>query len=326
VTAQARSGIEGHKAEGLGGGGLDHLPDVDAHAAEDLLHLVDQGDVDAAEDILEQFGGLGGAGAADRHRGGDIAVERDGAFAGVGVIGADDFWGGAHGKVLVVRVLALGRKGDPEIDIALSAGLFEDRLHHLVGGARPGARLKNEHLPRAQVLFQLVRGILDVGEVGFAVLVERRRQGDENDIRLRGFGEISGVFHLAEGVDLLDILCGDVLDVALAGAELVDLALIDVEADDGETLACELDEQRQSYIAQSHDAQHSLFGINLCFEVHCRVSAHLVGVYTFDKLAVSGNLTPLASIVPLFPGRCGNQSAAHSRGTGGPCRYWPGSA
>src|SRR5690606_31572433 len=52
VPAEARTGVEGHVAEGLGLGGLDHLPDVDAHGAVDQLQLVHQGDVDRPEDVL----------------------------------------------------------------------------------------------------------------------------------------------------------------------------------------------------------------------------------------------------------------------------------
>ena len=41
MAAQARTGIERHEAEGLGGGRLDHLPDVNAHAVAHQRHLVD---------------------------------------------------------------------------------------------------------------------------------------------------------------------------------------------------------------------------------------------------------------------------------------------
>ena len=61
-------GIEGHVAERLGRGGLDDLPDIDAHAFEDHLELVDQGDVDRAEDVLQELGGLGDPGRGDRNR------------------------------------------------------------------------------------------------------------------------------------------------------------------------------------------------------------------------------------------------------------------
>ena len=69
VAAEAGAGIERHEAEGLGLRRLDHLPDVDAHRVVDDLQLVDEGDVDRAEDVLRQLDGLGGRRAGDRHDG-----------------------------------------------------------------------------------------------------------------------------------------------------------------------------------------------------------------------------------------------------------------
>ena len=78
VTAQAGAGFVGHEPKGLGSGGVDHLVNVDAHLIGHDLHLVDQADVDAAVDVFEQLGHLGGAGAADGHHGLDgVPVQRD---------------------------------------------------------------------------------------------------------------------------------------------------------------------------------------------------------------------------------------------------------
>ena len=59
MPAQAGAGVKAHKAKGLGGGGVDDLPDINAHLGEDDFHLVHQGDVDAAKNIFEEFGGIG---------------------------------------------------------------------------------------------------------------------------------------------------------------------------------------------------------------------------------------------------------------------------
>src|SRR5271165_2974717 len=56
VPAQARAGIKGMEAERLGGGGFNDLPDIDAHAQTQQLEFVDQRDVDAAVNVLQQFG------------------------------------------------------------------------------------------------------------------------------------------------------------------------------------------------------------------------------------------------------------------------------
>ena len=65
VAAEAGAGIKGHEAEGLGGGGVDDFPDIDIHAQAEHFQLVDQRDVDAAENIFEQLGHFGGARGAD---------------------------------------------------------------------------------------------------------------------------------------------------------------------------------------------------------------------------------------------------------------------
>ena len=67
VPAHARAGLEAHEAVGLGRGRLDDLPDVDAHAVGEHRQLVDERDVDRAEDVLEQLGQLGGLGGGDAH-------------------------------------------------------------------------------------------------------------------------------------------------------------------------------------------------------------------------------------------------------------------
>jgi hypothetical protein len=50
-----------------GGRRVDHLPHVQAHPVAQHRQLVDQRDIDAAEDVLEQLHQLGGIGRGDGH-------------------------------------------------------------------------------------------------------------------------------------------------------------------------------------------------------------------------------------------------------------------
>ena len=59
VAADARAGGEPHEAERLGRRRVDGLPDVDAEVVGEHRDLVDQGDVDVPEGVLEQLGQLG---------------------------------------------------------------------------------------------------------------------------------------------------------------------------------------------------------------------------------------------------------------------------
>ena len=54
----AHAGLVGHEGEGLGGGGVDHVRGRDPEPPAELGELVDECDVDQAERVLEQLGGL----------------------------------------------------------------------------------------------------------------------------------------------------------------------------------------------------------------------------------------------------------------------------
>ena len=76
VAAEAGARLEAHEAERLRRGRVDDLPDVDAHPVAELRELVDERDVDRAEDVLEQLRQLGRLGRRDGVDGvDDAAVE-----------------------------------------------------------------------------------------------------------------------------------------------------------------------------------------------------------------------------------------------------------
>jgi hypothetical protein len=126
VATPSRAGIEAHEAEGLGGGGVEDLPDVDAHSVEDDLELVDQGDVDGAEDVLQELGALCHFETADRdnvvHR---RSVEGHGQPQGGIVIAAHDLRDVLRVVFGVTRVLALWGEGEEEVVAGLQRPGFE---------------------------------------------------------------------------------------------------------------------------------------------------------------------------------------------------------
>ena len=106
-------GLEAHEAVGLGRGGVDHLPDVDPHAVGQDRQLVDQRDVDRAEDVLQQLGHLGRLGRADADDVvADLLVERDRAIGALGVMPPTIFGVVAQREVGAPGIHALGREGD----------------------------------------------------------------------------------------------------------------------------------------------------------------------------------------------------------------------
>ena len=62
VAADAGARREAHEPERLGRRGVDDLPDVEAHPLAQQGELVDEGDVDVAEDVLEELRQLGRVG------------------------------------------------------------------------------------------------------------------------------------------------------------------------------------------------------------------------------------------------------------------------
>ena len=121
VAAQAGAGIKGLEAEGLGLGGVDDFVNVDAHAHAELLQLVDQRDVDAAVDVLEQLGHLRDGRAADRNDAAeDGAVEARGKLGSSRAAAANDLGNVVTGNGLVAGVFALRRKGDVNPSVVAS--------------------------------------------------------------------------------------------------------------------------------------------------------------------------------------------------------------
>src|SRR5208283_2228841 len=123
VLAQSRDNgihdVERHEAEGLGGGGIDHFPDVHAHAQAEHLELVDEGDVDAAKDIFQEFGHFRGARRAHRDDSGDhLRVQ------GLGRA--------AVGRVHEADVVAA--KGNAKLFVHLSDQHRAARIAKVVGG------------------------------------------------------------------------------------------------------------------------------------------------------------------------------------------------
>src|SRR5580698_11547240 len=91
VSTQAGSGVEGMKAERLGRSRCDDFPNIQIHAQAEHLKLVDQRDVDAAVNILQQLGHLGRGGGGYGNRAmEDGTVQSASQLRGLGIQSAYD--------------------------------------------------------------------------------------------------------------------------------------------------------------------------------------------------------------------------------------------
>ncbi|MNT60805.1 hypothetical protein D3C72_1984120 [compost metagenome] len=109
MPAKARSRIKRHVAERLGFRRLDHFPHVDAHGLVDDLQLVDEGDVDRAEDVLGQLDRFGrGVGRYRHHRLDHRGIEPFHQACRERAIAGNDFRNAGRLVDRVARIFAFG--------------------------------------------------------------------------------------------------------------------------------------------------------------------------------------------------------------------------
>src|SRR5688500_15388087 len=124
-----------------------------------------------------------------------------------------------------------------------------------------GAFQHNELSP-AQLLRDRSRGPFDVAQIRIAALVERRRHADDDAVSLGESPHVGGGLERVFGNELRDRRRIDVLDVTLAGFELVDLALVNIESQTAETRGRKRSNQRETDIAKANDTDARLLLLN----------------------------------------------------------------
>ena len=231
VAAEARARAEAHVAERLGRGGVDDLPDVDPHPVAEDRELVDERDVDRAEDVLEQLRELGRLRAGELvHRVDRAPVEVGGPARALGRDPAEHLRRRLRRPVLAPRVDALRRHREEEaLAHAEAASLLEDRLEQLARRAGPGRRLEHHELALAQHSGEPACGVLDDREVGLALARERCRQRDEDGVRLAELVVARRRVDEAALDERREPVARDVGDVRLAAVERGDDVLEDVD-------------------------------------------------------------------------------------------------
>jgi hypothetical protein len=162
------------KPKGLVFAALDDFPHVDAfHAVAELGQFVDQGDVDGAEDVLEQLLHLGDFRIADfHHLFDDLCGDQRGELRALFRHAADH--GGGIGRIprLVARVDAFGREGEVVVLAGLEALAFENGLHVFLRGAGEGGAFEDDDLLLLQSGENALGAVDDVGDVGILGLGE----------------------------------------------------------------------------------------------------------------------------------------------------------
>ena len=172
-------------------------------------------------------------------------------------------------EVGVAGVLAFGAEGDEEVDPRPEPGRGQHRQDDVAGSAGVGGAFEDDELARAKALHDRLGRLDDEAEVGLAGVGQRRRHADDDDVGLMQMGELAG--RLEPGREhLRDLGIRDVLEVAAAGPEKLDLAGIDVEAEDGKAAESKGPAQRQPDVAEADDADLGLTALDAGRQVRTR--------------------------------------------------------
>lgn len=255
MTAQPRAGVEGHEAEGFGGGAVDRFPDIDVHLVGQHLQLVDQGDVDAPERVLEDLGEFGGLGRAhDYDPVHDLPIEGGAQDPAAGREAAYDFRDVLGVVNRIAGVFALGGEDQEVIAPGFQAALLELGQQDFARGPGVGRALERDELALAERLGDLVRCGLDVAHVGAVVLVEGRGDADDDRVDVFQAGVVRGRFEQAGFPERADLPARNMPDVAFAPVELGDLDGVDIEPDDVESFFGKADDQGEADVAEADDA------------------------------------------------------------------------
>ncbi len=240
----------------VGSDAVDHGGDVGADRFAHRGDRVDEGDLHRQEAVGRVLDRLGRRRVGDQHRRVDVGVELGHPLGG-GPIGAADHDPIGVQEVGDRRAFAeeLGVGHDEHVG-ALQCPLDHERR------ADRNRRLVDHDGAGLQHGRDLARRLLDVRQVGTAVVALRRRHAQEHDVGLGG-GRL-GAEHEVEpscGTGVADDLIEAVLDDRDPPAvEQLDLALVDVTADDVVSEVGETGTRGESDVAGADDAETDRWG------------------------------------------------------------------
>jgi hypothetical protein len=136
----------------------------------------------------------------------------------------------------------------------------------LVPGLR--GRFQHHELALAQEPGHALHRRDDEGHVWFEMLRQGRGDANQDGIRLREGGEIGGLLETLAG-ERIEALRGDMLDVAAAIGQGVDLGRLDVDANYREAAGVKAENQGQAHIAEPDHGNRGLPRVNAAHEISC---------------------------------------------------------
>lgn len=244
----------GPEAEGvpLGVHPRDDLRRVYAHLVTDDGDLVDEGYVDVPLAVLHDLDGLGGLyrGHGESTRLYHDVVDLLHLAAGLLVHAGHDFLDARQRVHAVTGVYALGAVRYLPVGTTLETGfLLYNRDADVLSDARVDRGLEADYRAGPEVLSDGTARPLHGAQVGRGVIVDGRRDRDDNEARLPELGRVGAEFH--RGVlDCPAHLVGGVNPVLI----FVDALLVDVKADDADVLG-KFHGDGHAHVAEPHQRE-----------------------------------------------------------------------
>ena len=241
-----------------------------------MLELVNQRDVDAAIDVLEQLGHLGDASGRDADGAlEDAFVQGCGERGGYLFVPANDLGNVVARDGVVAGIFPLGREGNVKdsallrfaraLDLeAVRIVGFEDWDEHLLGSAGVGGAFEDDQLPFLQPWGGGFGGVLDVAKVGLMVLGERSGNAHDDGVHVCKAREVvGGAKSLLERT--LNLRHRYAENVGSTGLKVVHFFGVNVESSDFESCLGKKQREGQTDISESDDSD---FGSSRVDAVH----------------------------------------------------------
>ena len=150
---------------------------------------------------------------------------------------------------------------------------LQDRLHHLLGGARIGGALQHHQLIGPQVLGDGLGGGGYVAQIWLASFGQRRGHAHDDGVTRAQLGEVRARAEAAARLD--DALGLDVADVALPCPQLLHLRPVHIQPHHRLARLRHRQPQRQPHVPQPDHPHHRLLRGQLVLQFHFAFAAAL---------------------------------------------------
>ena len=250
AVAADHAGAKGQKVP-FAAGGFQYVQCVYPQAGKDDGKLVDQGNVQIALGVFNDFGGFCHLDAAGLVRpcANDLAVQRIHRLGHLGGAAAGDFFDGSEGVDFVPRVDALGAVAAEKILIEFQPrGFFQLRNADFFSSAWEHGGFIDHHIPFFKHAADGLAGLDQGGEIRAMGIVHRRRYSHDEDPTVTQVVQLAAKAQVLGGLELFRAAFQRVI---LAPLQFGHAGLVDIKADDRAVFA-KFNGQGQADIAQAN--------------------------------------------------------------------------